>query len=377
MNTSSTQNAMPGQTGFSRLSICVVFLSLSGLSAACTKNMDLLPHSVYFLSGPRGHYQVWRLEADGTTTSELSDEQFGVDSFSVSRADGSLAYVTDNQLFLVGPDGGNRQLVADKTMVDPDAFPGFFTSPSFSPDGKTLAYGSDGLHLYDVASGEDERVLTDGGNLLGEPFIFVKENYAPGPWSPSGDKLLIIMGYFEGSTLAVMESSADQPFRRLRSHDPVCCTFHWTPDGSSLFVANPWYGNDWPGLWRYDAETGEEFHLVATHPGQSRFVGWPVQLHSGDLLYFYGEKFTFEEGIPLVMVQSNPDGGDRTQIRPEEFHISDALWADDGSLVLMDKPIGNQTLEGGSAQIVLARPDGSELQVLLDVEPISQMEWGP
>ena len=101
-----------------------------------------------------------------------------------------------------------------------------------------------------------------------------------------------------------------------------------------------------------------------------------MQLPSGDLLYFYGEMFTFEEGTPLVMVRSNPDGLNQIQVRPEEFHISDALWAEDDSLVVIDVPIGNQNLEGSSAQIVLARPDGAELQVLLEVEPIRKMQWG-
>jgi Tol biopolymer transport system component len=220
-------------------------------------------------------------------------------------------------------------------------------------------------------------VLTDGGNLLGETFVFSKENYTPGPWSPDGDKLLIIMSYFEGSTLAIMEPDKDEPFRRLRSNGPVCCTYHWTPDGSSVLVANPWYGNDWPGLWRYNAETGEEFELVTTLPGQSRFVGWPVQLPSGDLLYFYGEKFTFEEGIPLVMVRSSSDGGNRTQIRPEEFQIADALWAEDGSLALILTFLGDRNLESSTAQIVLARPDSSPLQILLEVKDILQMAWGP
>jgi len=339
------------------LSICVVLLALSGLLAACAKNTDLLPHSVYYLSGLRGDYQVWRMETDGTTTTQLTDEEFSVDDFSVSR------------------------LVADGNKVDKETedyiFRGFVESPVFSPDGRTLAYAFDGLHLYNVASGQDGHMLTNLGNLLGETFIFSKENYYPGPWSPGGHKLLIIMGYFEGSTLAIMEPRKDEPFRRLRSSGPVCCTFHWTPDGSSVLVANSNHGVHWPGLWRYDAETGEEFELVTTLPGQSRFVGWPVQLPSGDLLYFYGERFTPDEGIPLVMVQSGPDGGDRTQIRPEEFHLAHALWAEDGSLVLIHMFLGERNSESSSAQMVLARPDGSPLQVLIEAKDIQKMEWGP
>lgn len=357
--------------------MCGVLLVLSGLLAACARNTDLLPQSVYYLCCSQADYQVWRMEADGTTMTQLTDEKFSVDDFSVSQADGSLAFVTDNQLFLVDSAGKNRRLVAESVKGDQGGYEAFVASPVFSPDGRTLAYALGGLHLYDVTSGEDELALTDGGNLLGESFIFSKENYAPGPWSPDGDKLLIIMAYFEGSTLAIMEPGNDEPFRRLWSHDPVCCSYDWTPDGSSVLVANPWFGTHWPGLWQYDAETGEEFPLVTTLPGKSRFVGWPVQLPSGDLLYFYGEKFTQEEGIPLIMVQSSPGGGDWTQVRPEEFRIVQALWAEDGSLALIHVFLEDRNLESSTAQIVLARPDGSPLQVLLEMKNLGPMEWGP
>lgn len=317
------------------------------------------------------------METDGTTATQLTDEPLGVEDFSVSPVNGSLAIITADQLLIIDPMSKNRRLIAKSLAGNLDSFPLTVSSPVFSPDGQTLAYALGGLRLFHVASREDELVLTDGGNLLGESFIFSKENYAPGPWSPDSDKLLIIMGYFEGSTLGVMEPGKDQPFRRLRSTDPVCCTYNWTPDGKSVLVANPWFSTAWPGLWKYDAETGEEFKLVSTLPGQSRFVGWPVQLPSGDLRYFYGEKFTPENGIPLVMVQSSPDGGNRTQLRSEEFRIDQALWAEDGSLVLIHTCIASQNPESNNTQLMLVRPDGSPLQVLLEVKDIQQLQWGP
>jgi hypothetical protein len=100
------------------------------------------------------------------------------------------------------------------------------------------------------ASGADQHVLKNLGNLLGEPFVFVLEDYYPGPWSPDGSKLLIEMGYFEGSTLAVMEPGKAQPFTRMRSAGPVCCQYSWAADGLSVFVANPHFTVQWPGLWR-------------------------------------------------------------------------------------------------------------------------------
>ena len=84
------------------------------------------------------------------------------------------------------------------------------------------------------------------------------------------------------------------------------------------------------------------------------------------------ERCSPDVGIPLAMVRSDPDGANRTQLRPEVFHITQALWAQDGSLALI--------LRRGGAdnwQVVLARTDGSPLQVLIEGEGIRDLAWGP
>lgn len=351
--------------------------------AACVRTQSLLPQALYYLSGSPGSTQVWRLDPTGKTAEQLTAEDCGVDDFSVSPADGSLALISCNQLILLERDGGDRRVIADGTLAEAVGEEAWFrtevSSPVFSPDGKTLAYAFDGLHLYDLDSVQDQHVLTNLGNLLGESFVFAKENYYPYSWSPDGSQLLFSMGYYEGSTLAIMEPGLPQPFRRLWSMDgAVCCSYHWTPDGKSILVANPWFSTIWPGLWRYDAQTGEEFDLVATQPGERHFVGWPLQLASGDLLFFHGEKFTPEEGIPLTLVRSGPEGMDRVQVRPEEFQFSTALWAEDGSLVLIKRcpcPTGvNSDLL--ACQVVLVYPDERDLQVLIEADWISHLTWG-
>jgi Tol biopolymer transport system component len=355
----------------------LLVLALPSLLTACVAVVDApLPASVYYLDGRAEEPQVWRLGADGVTTEQMTDEAGEWMTSAVSPADGSLALITDNRLFLQDGDGKDRRLVADASQVDITSedyvFRGLVESPVFSPDGRTLAYAFDGLHLYNLASGEDAHVLTNLGNLLGEPFVFTKETYYPGSWSPDGSMLLISMGYFEGSTLAVMEAGAEPPFRRLRSDGPACCFFSWSADGQSIFVANPSFGVEWPGLWEFDAETGEESVLVATVPGSEHYVGWPVQIPGGDLIYFHGEHFSPEAGIPLVMVRSRADGSERTQLRPEQFRIAEALWAPDGSLAVI-----LQVSDDGGRQVVLTRTDGDPLNVLIEGERIWGLTWGP
>ena len=206
--------------------------------------------------------------------------------------------------------------------------------------------------------------------------MVAKEVYVPVPWSTDGSKLLIIMGYFEGSTLAVMDREAAQPFTRLRSHGPVCCLFSWAADGRSVLVANPHYTGDRPGLWSYDVHTGEETVLIMgpEEGGSNDYVGWPQQLPSGELVYFHVNlaQFLPDMGIPLVMVRSNPDGSNRTQLRPEVLHIIQALWAQDGSLALI-----LQRGSGDGSQVILARTDGSPPQVLIEGKGIRDLAWGP
>lgn len=355
-------------------------LVLSLLLASCSSSAGLLPHSLYFLLGQGPESQIWRLERDGLTLTQITNEPAGVHEFAVSPEDSSLAIISNNQLFLINPDGGSRQLIADGNLVDPNiedyVFRSEVSSPVFSPDGRILAYGFDGLHLFDLSSGEDEHVLTNLGNLLGEPFVFSREVYVPLAWSPDGSQLLIAMGYYEGSTLAIMEPGLEQPFRRLWSNGPLCCNITWSKDSSAVLVANPYFTGDIPGLWRYDAETGEETVVV---PGLNddnsiNFIGWPLQLKSGDLFFFYvnQERFSPDVGIPLTMTRRQVDGTELAQVRAEEFRIVAALWAEDGSLAVII-----QFVEEDDWKMVLAPSDGSPLQVLLEAPRITHVVWGP
>lgn len=338
-----------------------------------------LPQALYFLAETQEVSQVWRLGMDGSSTTQITNEQAKVDAFDVSPATGEIAFISDNRLFIMDDRGGERLLIADGHTVDQNmgdyAFRSQVSSPVFSPDGRTLAYGFNGLHLYDLDSGQDTHVLTNLGNLLGEPYVFSKEVYVPGDWSPDGSMLLIIMGYYEGSTLAVMDLEAEQPFRRLWSDGPVCCFFSWSSDGSSVLVADPSFTGNIPGLWRFDAETGEQSVVVygLMEDGSSNFVGWPLQLSSGELLYFHvNERFSPDTGIPLTMVRSDLDGSQREEVRPDAFHIIEALWVQDGSMAVILQPADNAT-----RQIILARTNGEPLQILYEGNEIGNLRWGP
>jgi hypothetical protein len=59
-----------------------------------------------------------------------------VNDYDISRIDGSVAYVANNQLLLINADGSNRRVLVDGGAVDPNnPFISTISSPVFSPDG--------------------------------------------------------------------------------------------------------------------------------------------------------------------------------------------------------------------------------------------------
>lgn len=320
------------------------------------------------------------MEKDGVTREQITDEPSGVDNFAVSSK-GDLALITDNQLVLMDKKGKNRRLIADGDTVIASGEEVYFNTtvdfPSFSPDGKTLAYALGGIHLYDVNTGTDERVLKNLDNLLNEPFVFVKEVYTPGAWSPDGSRLIITMGYYEGSTLAVMQPGAPEPFTRLRTDGAVCCLYTWSADSLQVLVANPWFSGTLPGLWRFDANNGEETLFIPGHIGgrEINFIGWPYQDKYGNLYYFhsYIEDFIPPEDVRFTLLRADNDGANAINVLDEQFLIHSGLWSADGSRFLLKGGYGD-----AKKGLFLIRPGIKSFErILEDANNIQNLQWGP
>lgn len=337
--------------------------------ASATANVEsVLPHSVYYLSAQSGSQQVWRLDADGVTQTQVTREDEDIFDFDVSRADGSVAFVTDNQLYLIDADGGDRRLVVDNAAADSTAVDYVFTKrisdPRFSPDGRYLAYAYDGLWILDLSNNQAVHLLQnviagEGDDASAEVF------YAPVEWAPNSLQMLLMIGGSESITLAFVNPGAEQLITELDgANEPICCQVAWAPDSSFALVANPYIGLIEPGLWRYVASSGEADSLLEETSDALQFAGWPLVLPNGDLQYFYASTAAAESDVPLFMVRSAGDGvASRTQLRPDAFsQISEALWAEDGTLALLV-----QRGPGGTAgSVLLAYADGRQVKLLFD-----------
>lgn len=361
-------------------SIFILIILTSSILAGCNGAGKPLQNSLYYLDGSDETAQVWRLERDGITRKQITEEPLGVGNFAVSSK-GDVAYITNNKLFIMDAKGRNRQMIADGDMViatgEETYFNKIIQKPSFSPNGKTLAYGLNGIHLYKVSTGKDEQVLVNFGNLLGETFVYEKEVYAPGAWSPDGSRLIITMSYYEGHTLAVMQPGAEEPFTRLKSDGAVCCLYSWSADSQYVLVTTQWFTGTIPGFWRFDAKSGSQTLLIPDQMGghSINFFGWPYQSASGELYYFHVFLTDFRPPQEILFSLNRSDVNVTTpeKILKEEFDIRTGLWSPDGSRVVI---VGRYEDKGKG--LFLVYPDQDIIECLIeDGRKIGNLAWGP
>lgn len=342
----------------------------------------ILPHTFYYLARDQaGFLQVFRLERDGATRNQLTSEPADVTDYDVSGADGTLAFVSNNQLLMAAPDGSDRRVLVDGGPVDENnPFIAAVNNPVFSPDGQTLAYGHRGLNLHAVSTGASNLVIENQIDDSRGDFVFPTELYWPERYSPDGSKLLVTLGYYEGASAAIYLPASNSLVRLKDAEGAlICCDeTEWSADSASFHSASSSLGMFNSGLWRVDASDGTVTTLFATDFDGSTFLfaDEPYLAPDGLLYFFFAESSSEALGrAPLQLVRSEPDGvTGRTALRTETFELmTEALWAPDASFVVAAIAPSPEVYQGGRAEIVYAH--GGENVVL--AEFAQQMKWGP
>ncbi|MEW6401389.1 MAG: hypothetical protein AB1649_06285 [Chloroflexota bacterium] len=346
---------------------------------------SLLPFSLYFLNNDSaGLMQVFRLEKDGKAVTQVTFEPAEVTSYDPSPVDGSVVYVSNNQLLIVNADGSNRRVLLDGGAKDENnPFLNNISNPVWSPSGETIAYGYKGLNFYSVASGQSNLVLENDLDDLGNGMIIPRELYFPEHYSWDGSKLLITLGYYEGASSAIYYFQGDALVRLTGGEGALICCGEptWSPDASALYAGNPSMGMYAPGLWRVDAASGVVTTLLPGDAGNGtfNFADEPFLAPDGQLYFFFANQpleDEFVSRVPLQLVRSGPDGViGRTPVRSETFtSINEALWAPDGSFVIVATAPIDQVYQGGIAEIYYT--DGQQ-EVIRLVDFAMNMKWGP
>jgi TolB protein len=190
---------------------------------------------------------------------------------------GHIAYITTNnqgskqqsyQLQVADADGFNPQTVA--SSVEP------LMSPSWSPDGKKLAYvsferKSAAIYVQTLATGERVRVAE-----------FPGINGAPA-WSPDGTRLALTLSK-DGSPDIYVLNLSTRSLNKLTKSFAIDTEPAWSPDGNNIVFTS-------------DRGGKPQIYLIPSQGGQEKRLTF-----SGD----YNSKASFSpDGKNLVMVHGN------------------------------------------------------------------------
>ena len=357
---------------------------ISATPPASQPTVGLLPHSMYFLNNDgAGLAQVYRLDTDGKTVTQLTFEPATVEGYDVSLVDGSVAYVSNNQLLTINADGSNRSMVVEGGPRDENnPFLATIINPVWSPNGQTIAFGYKGLNFYSVISGQSNRVLENDIDDLGRGLFVPREMYWPEKYTADGSKLVITLGYYEGASAAIYYPNGNALVRLSNDAGAfICCgDTEWMADGSALYSAYPYMGMFTPGLWKVDAATGVVTTLINGDPGNGTFnyADAPYLAPDGQLYYFFTNQPNTSEFVsrpPLQLVRSAADGvTNRTVLRPETFEgMNETLWAPDASFVIAAMAPIQGVFQGGKVELYYT--DG---QPVISLIPFAmELKWGP
>jgi hypothetical protein len=349
-----------------------------------TEDPDLLlSNSLYYISESSPYiFQVYRLERDGITITQITNEPTGLINYTVNPINGTVAYVVNNQIYLIGPDGSGRVMLVDGGPVDEDSNIYIYLENvgglAWSPDGNILAYGRGGVNFYNFSTGLSELLIPNetfdypGGDIGPESLYF------PAAWSPNGNYLLVEVAWMEGGTFSIYNPSTNT--NMLLGYGITCCEYNWNDNSSSILVGSSVLGLIESGLWKFDSATGTETVLLPTTAtdGTFNFAGWPKELDNGDLVFFFANLISPPEfsNTPLTMVHTAADGiSGLFSIRPETWEIHEALWDSSGESLVVVQPTSGPTGYPRSGPLVYVDTLGNPTVPLVPLGFF--LQWGP
>ena len=242
------------------------------------------------------------------------------------------------QIYRVGLDGAAPQLVPLPQSST--------TYPAVSPDGRFLAYLSEG----DV-QGLFVQPL-DGGPSRG-PFPETFLNRIA--WSPDGDQLILAIDDPPGIRLLTLADGRTRDIG-LDLREPA-----WSPDGTIILATTAGFGRA-AGIYRLRPDSGAVELVVAGGALEVRDPAWSPD----------GSRIAFARGTwgASFIFSARPDGSDVRQLTRADRNQSTTdlkpVWAPDGAYLAFQRehPTCDTLACPHRYDIFVVRPDGSGLRML-------------
>ena len=259
-------------------------------------------------------------------------------------------------------DGKNRLYVRNLDSTEAKLLPGSDNpvEPFWSPDSRSIAYGSDGkLKRSDLASGANAQVLCDAARVVG------------GTWSKEG-VIVFVPDY--RTTLVQVSAQGGEPKPVAMNSEQTDAERHrypyFLPDGRHFL-----FSREQKGIWAGSLDSPEIKQIVSDVPGYSPPVyapqGWLIFVRNDALVAeaFDATKLAVTgEPVPIITGQRNDLGNRRFSVSDNGTLLWQGLWQHDYQLVWFDRE-GKQTgtvdapAKTGVGQDPHISPDGKRLAV--------------
>jgi hypothetical protein len=322
----------------------------------------LLPAPLYFIDQQR---QIARLDTDGKTVTSITSEADPVFDFTISRGDGSLAYLTIAQggqttRLIRGDAEGKGRVELLSGILRSIAMP--YTGASVEVGVLDQAKSADGTDLapgvwsFPSDGGEPTQIAANTPPTGTGDNVSPGTRYMPIAWSPDGQKLLLRTsinfgpdgpGGDIGTTGLALFDQVSGEVRQLlpTSQEPLCIEPSWDEQSVAIYCATSFYaGDNTPALFRLNIVRNDQETLIPLKTGDQQNLAANVrELYDG--LYSMMSTGPANTADPKFTLQRT--GLDATSGRvvlskePLALGYSRALWAEDGSgIVLLAPPIG-------------------------------------
>ena len=337
-----------------------------------------LPAPLYFIDDATG--QIARLESDGATVTQITDEALPVTDFDISPVDGAIAFVADNQLVAVDAAGANRRTLFSAPPVDPAADGAInqtVMAPRFAPDGAELAFGFGGVQLLTMEDFAEPEMLLASAAFPdfsadepppADPIRF----YWPASWSPDGTRLLIDFGYYpEGGGMLIYDLVGNRQIELTAAdaQTPLVGETAWSADGSHFFIASEQFVYGVPGLAQVDSAGGATTLLAGADADLAFYARAPLLEGSGNLRLLAARAAPDLPAERFQLVRYDASAGTLAPLSDWTLTPRGAvLWQDDGSAL-----VATVATAEGEALVWLAL-DGDA--VVLPVRGTA-LHWGP
>jgi TolB protein len=253
---------------------------------------------------------------------------------------------TNYSLLVADSDGYNPQVVARSKES--------LLSPSWSPDGKKIAYvsfesGNSAIYVQDITTGSRQLVSSHAKGINGAP-----------AWSPDGSKLAVALSYVGNLELFVLDLGSRHETRLTNSlaidTEPV-----WAPDGQSIYFTS-------------DRSGRPQIYQVSPSGGTAQRISFQGQNNANAAVSYDGKQIAMVQGngnVYRIAIMDRSLGGQMRFLSPGPIDESPS-FAPNASMLLY------AATEGRRGVLYAVSADGLVRQrLVLSDGDVREPAWGP